>query len=107
MFQVKTENIRAHYQNLPMQYTEIFEIVKLENFQYKMFDIFLIFAQNIDCFELSLGSNDYPQPMFWSKNKKNRYTPENPLFYIKLGFEGVYFSWTCFGDGLKYCKVLI
>ena len=33
-----------HYENLPMQYTEIFKIVKNENF----FDIFLVFAQNID-----------------------------------------------------------
>ena len=33
-----------HYENLPMQYTEIFKVVKIENF-----DIFHIFAQNIDC----------------------------------------------------------
>ena len=33
-----------HYENMPMQYTEIFKIVKNEKF----FDIFLIFAQNID-----------------------------------------------------------
>ena len=32
-----------------MQYTEIFSPVKIENFQWKTFDIFLIFAQNIDC----------------------------------------------------------
>ena len=32
-----------------MQYTEIFLRSKLENFQVKKFDIFLIFAQNIDC----------------------------------------------------------
>ena len=38
-----------HYENLPMQYTEIFSPVKIENFQWKIFDIFLIFAQNIDC----------------------------------------------------------
>ena len=45
-----------------------------------LFFIFLIFAQNIDCgytFEPPRrgGSNEYPQSMFWSKNKKNRYTP--------------------------------
>ena len=28
------------------------------------------------------GSNEYPQYMFWSKNKKNRYTPANPIFTI-------------------------
>ena len=39
-----------HYENLPMQYTEIFLVVKYENFITKnKFDIFLIFAQNIDC----------------------------------------------------------
>ena len=58
-----------------MQYTEIFKIVKNENFQLKTFDIFLIFAQNIDCgYTLEPhrrgGSNEYAQSMFWSKNKK-------------------------------------
>ena len=48
-------------------------------------NVFLSFAQNIDCgytFEPPRrgGSNEYPQPMFWSKNKKNRYTPVNPSF---------------------------
>ena len=43
-----------------------------------MFDIFLIFAQNIDCgYTLEPprrgGSNEYPQSMFYSNNKKNRY----------------------------------
>ena len=38
-----------HYENLPMQYTDIFKVVKNENFQQKIFGIFLIFAQNIDC----------------------------------------------------------
>ena len=32
-----------------MQYTEIFLALKIENFQLKKSDIFLIFAQNIDC----------------------------------------------------------
>ena len=42
-------NISFHYENMPMQYTVIFKIVTNENFQKKMFDIFLIFAQNKDC----------------------------------------------------------
>ena len=33
---------------MPVQYTEIFKVVKNENFQWKVLDIFLIFAQNID-----------------------------------------------------------
>ena len=78
---------QTHYENLPMQYTEIFIAVKMKNFQQKNFDIFLIFAQNIDCgYTLEPprrgGSNEYPQSMFWSKNKKNRYTPAYPSFAI-------------------------
>ena len=65
-----------------MQYTEIFLALKIENFQLKNFDIFLIFAQNIDCGYTLSVSNEYPQYMFWSKNKKNRYTPANPSFTI-------------------------
>ena len=48
---------------------------KNENFQMKHSDIFLISAQNIDC-RYSLeplrwgGSNEYPQSMFLSRNKK-------------------------------------
>ena len=76
-----------HYENMPMQYRGIFKVVKNENFQWKKFDIFLIFAQNIDCgYTLEPprrgSSNEYPQSMFWSKNKKNRYTPTYPSFTI-------------------------
>ena len=47
--------------------------------------IFLIFAQNIGCrytLEPSQrdGFNEYPQPMFWSKNKEKRYTPACQIF---------------------------
>ena len=62
---------------------------KNENFYWKNFDIFLIFAQNIDCgYTLEPprrgGSNEYPQSMFWSKNKENRYTPVYPSFTILM-----------------------
>ena len=51
------------------------------NFQQKNFVIFNIFAQNIDPWvHVRGGSNEYPQSMFWSKNKKNRYTPAYPSF---------------------------
>ena len=89
-----------------MIYSIFFFRSKIDNFQRKNFDIFLIFAQNIDCgytlepprrgeavltstyidcgytFEPPRrgGSNEYPQSMFWSKNKKNRYTRANPSF---------------------------
>ena len=44
-----TEQKERHYENLPMQKTEIFLALKIENFQLNFFYIFLIFAQNIDC----------------------------------------------------------
>ena len=48
-------------------YRDFFSPVKIENFIRKNFDIFLIFAQNIDCgysLEPQGGSNVYPQSMF-------------------------------------------
>ena len=51
--------------------------LKIEKFQLKNVDIFLMFTQNID-FGHTLepsrrgGYNEYPQSMFWTKNKKNR-----------------------------------
>ena len=50
-------------------------------------DIFHISAQNIDCgYSLEPprrgGSNEYPQSMFLSRNKKIMYTPVNPSFTI-------------------------
>ena len=82
-----------HYENMPMQYTEIFKVVKNENFHQKKIDIFLIFAQNIDCghtLEPSHrgGSNEYPQSMFWGKNKKNRYSWHTPVLLYKSGVQG-------------------
>ena len=58
-----------------------------ENFQTKSFDIFHISAQNIDCgYSLEApgggGSNEYPQSMCLSWNKKIMYTPVNPSFTI-------------------------
>ena len=75
-----------------------------------MFDIFLIFAQNRDCgYTLEPprrgGSNERPQFMFWSKNKKIMYVPANPsFFYMKLGFKGVYITWTCYRDVTQVTK---
>ena len=70
---------------------------KTESFQIKNSDIFHISAQNIDC-RYSLesprrgGSNEYPQSMLLSKNKKNNVYPSKPQFYyIKVGFKGVKF----------------
>ena len=80
-----------HYENLPVQYTENFSAEKIENF----IDIFNIYAKNIDCrYTLESprrgGSNKYPQSIFWSKNKKNRYTPAygTPVLLYKSGVQG-------------------
>ena len=68
---------------------------KTGNFPIKNSDIFHISAQNIDC-KYSLeppwrgGSNEYPQSMFFGRNKKNNVYPCKPQFYyIKVGLNGV------------------
>ena len=78
-------------------YSNILKILppKNENFQIKNSDIFHISAQNIDCgYSLEPprrgGSNEYPQSMCLSRNKKNNVYPSKPQFsYIKVGLMGV------------------
>ena len=78
-------------------YSNILRIstLKTESFQIKNSDIFHISAQHIDCgYSLEPtrrgGSNEYPQSMFLSRNKKNNVYPCKPQFYyIKVGFKGV------------------
>ena len=74
-------NASLHYETTPIQiYIEIYTPQKTENFQIKNSDIFHISAENID-YGYSLepprrgGSNEYPQSMFLSRNKKNKFTP--------------------------------
>ena len=70
-----------------MQFTVISKGVKIENFQWKNFDIFLIFDQNIDC-RYSLepprrgGSNESHIQCFGAKIRKNRHAPAYPSFTI-------------------------
>ena len=45
----KNEHHNVHYANTPMQYTAIVHGCKNVHFQMKILDIFLVFAQNIDC----------------------------------------------------------
>ena len=53
-----------------------------------IFFIFLLKTQIVGA--LRGGSNEYPQSMFSSKNKKNNAYPCKPQFYyIKVGFERV------------------
>ena len=88
-------------------YSNILKILppKNENFQIKNSGIFLISARNIDCgYSLEPprrgGSNEYPQSMFLSRNKRNNVYPCIPQFYyIKVRFKEVkinnigMFSW--------------
>ena len=68
---------------------------KTENFQKKNSDIFHVSAQKHKLLNLLEppclgGSNEYPQSMFLSRNKKNNVYPCKPQFYyIKVGFNGV------------------
>ena len=69
-----------HYANTPIQIYRKFLLQKLKKNQIKNSDIFYNSAQNIDCgYSLEPprrgGSNEYPQSMFLSKNKKNNINP--------------------------------
>ena len=59
---------------LPMQYTEIFFSCK--NWK--------ILSENFRSFSYFCSKRRFwvPQSMFWSINKKNRYTPANPILTI-------------------------
>ena len=76
-----------------MQSTHFFSAVNIANFIRKKNDSFNILAQNIDC-----GSNEYPQSLFWTINKKNKIgIPCIPQFYyIKVVFKRVFIALTCF-----------
>ena len=69
-----------HYDNRPMQYTAIFHGCKNDNSQMKNYDIFLIFAQNIDRVEAVLTRTH--NLCFRAKNMTIMYTPVNPSFTI-------------------------
>ena len=50
MYEIKLAVTTALYENMPMQNTEIILAIKIENcLRKRQKDIFLIFAQNIDC----------------------------------------------------------
>ena len=69
-----------HYENTPIQIYRKFHHQKLKKNQIKNPDIFHISTQNID-YGHSLeaprrgGSNEYPQSMFFGRNKKNNVYP--------------------------------
>ena len=81
---------------MSVQYTAIFHGCKNDNFQKKIFDIFdifLIFAQNIDC-----GYTLEPPLCFGAKIRKNVYPSKPHFFYIKVGCKGVFITRTSYPD---------
>ena len=99
----QNNNGMYHYENKPIQVYWKFYHQKMK-ISDKNSDIFHISAQNIDCgYSLEPprrgGSNEYPQSMFLSKNKKNNVYPCKPQFYyIQVGFKGVNILKACFCD---------
>ena len=79
---------------MPIQIYRKFYHQKNENFQMKNSEFFHISAQFIDRGYLLEppergGSNEYPQSIFLSRNKKIMYTPVNPSLTIqKWGLRG-------------------
>ena len=86
--------------NTHMQYTVNFICCKNDNFQMKYFDMFLIFAQNIDCgytleprFAVLTCTNNL---CFRAKVRKNVYPCYPQFYYIKVGYKWVYITRTCY-----------
>ena len=69
-----------------------FTAVKNDNFQMKICDIFLIFAQNIDRGRISEAVLTSTHNLcFRAKIRKNKY----PFYYVKVGCKGVFITRTC------------
>ena len=92
--------ITSHYKNTPMQYAAIFEGCKNGNFQMKNCDIFLIFAQNIDCRYTFVLTSTHKLCFRAKIRGKNAYLCKPQFYYIKVGCKGVYITRTCYPDAL-------
>ena len=103
-FHVKNNKKKSHLSSAELlhitktclfNYTENFTTKKWKKKSDKKLTFFHISAQNIDCgYSLEPprrgGSNEYPQSMFLSRNKKNNIYPSKPQFYYtKVGFKEV------------------
>ena len=72
---------------MPMQYKKMFKVVKNENFPLKDFDIFLIFAQNID-YGYTLGEavlTSTHNLCFGAKIRKMGIPLQTPVLLYKSG----------------------
>ena len=68
---------------------------KIENFQLKTFDIFLIFAQNIDCGYTLEPPHRVPTNYVLSKNKKKSYFLAEKFQFLKLK-KSLFIAWASF-----------
>ena len=89
----------GHYENMPIQIYRKFHLPNLNIFRYKTL---------IDCgYSLESprrgGSNEYPQFMFLSRNKKNNtYHCKPHFYYINVGLKGVKIIQACFRYDILY-----
>ena len=85
------DQVCPHYKNTPIKKYRFFLVVKMKIFTGKFFDIFLIFAQIIDCGWAVLTNT---HNLCFGSYKTNRYNPTNPcfFFYLKMGFKGVFIA---------------
>ena len=98
----------AHYENMPMLYTTIFHGCKKDNFQMKNCDVFLIFAQNIDCgYTLEPPLTSTHNLCFRAKIRKNEYPCKPQFDYIKMGCKGVYISRTFYSDVIVFAQKIL
>ena len=83
-------DITFNYKNTPFKINRIEKTLKNEIFLIENSDIVHISAQNIDCGN-SLepprrsGSNEYPQSMFFKRNKKDYVHPKTQVLLHKSG----------------------
>ena len=94
------QQINIQYANTPMQYIAIFHGRKNVHFQ-------MIFKKKKFLFLLKTlivgtRSNENPQSMLWSKNKKKAYPCKPQFNYIKVGCKGVFVTRACFHDVKKW-----
>ena len=82
-----------------MQYTAIFHGCKNVHFQMKNYNVFLIFAQNIDCgYTLEPLMSTHNLCVRAKIRRKNVYPCKPQFYYITVGCKGVFTIRTCLHD---------
>ena len=94
--------LRNITQTCPCNKQDIFKVVKkMIIFSRNVLIFLLIFAQNIDCgYTLEAVLTSTQNLCFEAKIRKIDIPLQTPVFflYLKVGFMGINFSWTCFPD---------